>query len=101
MGNICTLIFTTNKTVEEIESLVQDIPEVKRYGSHNVRALTISPEGYSNEARFGNMLVYSINTVRATADVLIKKGVNPENIYWQDLDGFGPVVFKFKPSNTD
>lgn len=86
MANLMKVVSTT-----EMPEGVSQLNCVKRFGG------TPKKIGENNLLGFiGNYEIYTSN-VREVYNFLLSKGIDKKELFWQDLDAYGPNdVFKFR-----
>lgn len=80
MANLMTVIIKG-----EAPDVIKELPAVKWFGSNPIK--TLEP----NDLRkaFGDTLIYTHSARLVISFLILECNFNAEEIFWQDLDGYG------------
>lgn len=78
MANLCRVIVKGN-----VPNIVEQMPCVQWYGENPVKSTEDTILSH-----YGNNMIYTCN-VTPVIDLLIELGFQKDEIFWQDLDGYG------------
>jgi hypothetical protein len=91
MGNSCRAF--VKAPIERVIALVGDMPAIKRFGEGGIIP--------ANNSYFGNvkpqlLSFIEVNYINSNKEVCTKLKELSEDVYFQDLDAYGNIVFKFQ-----